>query len=605
MNNKKTNILAFIILTIMFIVSILSMNKDALTYDESAHIPAGYSYLKYQDYRINPEHPPLIKSLSAIPLLFKNLNFPENSENWQQKEKPPAWWVQFDLGNEFIYKSENNPREIIFWSRIPMILMLLLLGLFIFKWAREIGGNKTAIGSLLLFAFSPTMIAHGRFVTTDVGSALGVVIATYYWINYLKNPILKNIISASIAFGFALLFKFSLALLIPFFAIITLIYPFVNQEKNKFKNLAKYIILSILIGICSIIFIIWPIYIHHNWNQPIEQQIRDTQFDLKDNPTPAIRDVVYKMTEIEHVRHLAQYFRGLLMATQRTGFGNNVYLFGEISAKGWWYYFPVIYLMKEPIPLHLLSLLALIGIIFVFIKTIKRKPNFLKSFFLIINKNYTIFSFFVFIAIYWAAAIIGNLNIGVRHLIPTFPFAYIIISEFIKRFLIEIKYKKQAIILIAFCFSWYLFSSLSSYPDYIPYYNELAGGSDKAYIHAVDSNYDWGQDFYKLVEFIEEKEINKIYIDYFGGEDLDYWLKDKYQRINPREISRDLKNGVPINEAGGGIQGWTAISINQLMGGIAKPVPNFINQETGYYEWIEKYEPVGRAGKSIFIYYID
>jgi hypothetical protein len=148
-------------------------------------------------------------------------------------------------------------------------------------------------------------------------------------------------------------------------------------------------------------------------------------------------------------------------------------------------------------------------------------------------------------------------------------------------------------------------SSLSSYPNYIPYYNELAGGSENAYVHAVDSNYDWGQDFYRLIEFIEEKDIQKINIDYFGGEDLDYWLKDRYQRINPREISRDFKNGVPLNQAGGGIQGWTAISVNQLMGGIAKPVANFKNQETGYYEWIQNYEPVGRAGKSIFIYYID
>ena len=72
----------------MFITALFSMKNDALTFDELAHIPAGYSYVLKQDYRVNPEHPPLIKNIPAIPLRFLDLNFPDNQEVWLQKHSP-------------------------------------------------------------------------------------------------------------------------------------------------------------------------------------------------------------------------------------------------------------------------------------------------------------------------------------------------------------------------------------------------------------------------------------------------------------------------------------------------------------------------------------
>ena len=119
----------------------------------------------------------------------------------------------------------------------------------------------------------------------------------------------------------------------------------------------------------------------------------------------------------------------------------------------------------------------------------------------------------------------------------------------------------------------------------------MAKGTDNGYKIAVDSNYDWGQDFYRLLEFVEKENIRQIRLDYFGGEDPQYWLGDKYIQLKPREIKK-----AP--------EGWVAVSINQLQGGIAEPAEGF-DQETGYYNWLKKQEPVARAGKTIFIYYID
>ncbi len=589
MSNRSANILATILLSIMFLLSFLSMRDDALTFDELAHIPAGYSYVKYQDYRVNPEHPPLIKSLSGIPLAFRDVNFPEGGENWRQTEAPPAWWVQFDLGNEFIYHSGNDPKEIIFWSRLPMILLLLLLGWITFKWARELGGNEVAVGALTLFSFSPTLIAHGRLVTTDVGAALGAILATYFWIKFLQKPDIKNVVIAGLTFGVAMLMKFSLILLVPFFGIISIAYPLLFSERNKVKDLARYLGLSILAGIIGMVFVVWPVYAVHIKNYPIEQQIRDTVADLAPNPIPPVRDATIWMSGNEVLRPMAQYFRGILMATQRTAFGNTVFFLGEMSAKGWWYYFPVIYLLKEPIPLHFLTLLVFLPAAYL---VFKRR----KDIFDLTKTHFVPVSFLIFIAIYWAAAIQGNLNIGARHLIPTLPFLFILIGMGIKRLISRSTERTgKAVAFLSFALLlWYAACGIGAYPHYISYYNYLGGGPERGYMSAVDSNYDWGQDFYRLQRIIEEREIDVIHLDYFGGEDPEYWLGDKYLRLDPK---RDEFNP---NE----IKGWIAISTNELMGGLGDPVPGF-DQKTGYYEWIQEHELVDKAGKSIFLFYAE
>ncbi|MCR4323030.1 MAG: hypothetical protein NUV61_02995, partial [Candidatus Azambacteria bacterium] len=74
---------ALLLLFGMFMLMYVTGPQEAAVMDEIAHIPAGYSYVQYQDMRINPEHPPLLKDISGLPLLFLDLNFPETSAAWQ------------------------------------------------------------------------------------------------------------------------------------------------------------------------------------------------------------------------------------------------------------------------------------------------------------------------------------------------------------------------------------------------------------------------------------------------------------------------------------------------------------------------------------------
>lgn len=584
LSSRIANIIAVILLGIMFLTAVFSMKGDSLTFDELAHISAGYSYLAKQDYRLNPEHPPLIKDIPALPLLFLDLNFPDTGPNWLQKEAAPAWWVQFDLGNEFLYHSGNNPREIIFWSRFAMICFLIILGWLLFWWTKKITNNTVAVGVLTLFAFSPTFLAHGRLANTDVGAVFGGLLAIIFWLRFLQNPSWKNTLLAGLTFGVAMLFKFSLVLLIPFFAVITVIYALLFS-----KSLVSYLGKSLLAGLAGFILVIWPVYQFHIWYYPAEQQLRDTIADISSHPVPILKDLVLWMTGQEPLRAPAQYLRGLLMASQRTMWGNTTYFLGQISAGSWRYYFPLLYLLKIPAVFHLLTLSALAAFSATLWKIKKQKKilNYSRQYFWIIT-------LFLWIAVYWTSAIAGNLNIGIRHLLPVFPFIYILavfgVYQGFKLVKTPIKRRILAsfFLLLFFC---YAVSSLFAFPHYLSYYNVFGGGIKNGYKIAVDSNYDWGQDFYRLLAFVEKEKIEKIYLDYFGGEDPVFWLGEKYIKLNPKEIKEPP-------------HGWLAVSLNQLMGGIAEPTTGF-DQETGYYSWLKNQTPAAKAGHSIFIYYLD
>jgi len=579
MSDRTTKFIAGLLLFIMFFLAFTSYLGDSATMDELSHIPAGYSYLTQKDFRINPEHPPLIKDLAAIPLLFLNLNFPKDSPAWQGINE--QWW----FGWEFLYNSGNNPDRILFWARLPMICLLVFLGWFIFWWMKNEFGNKIALLTLTFFSFCPNFLAHGRLVTTDVGATLGVVMATYFWLRFLRNPSKKNIILAGLILGISMLFKFSLVLLIPFFGIITIVYAALKKE-----NLLRFIGLSLLIGVIGIVFVILPIYQFHLLNYPPEKQLSDTKFILESSPMGPLKNFCIWMADKPGIRSLGHYLLGLLMATQRTAFGNTVYFMDMISASGWWYYFPIIYFLKTPIAFHILTLISLI-LISVFIE----KPFWIESKKRIkdwILNHFTEFSMLVFLAIYWLTSLLGNLNIGVRHILPVFPFTYVLVSLGLNSGLNKIKtpeFKKAGVYLMIILVIFYVGSSLSAFPYFLSYFNEIAGGPKNGYKYVVDSNYDWGQDLKRLKKFVEEKKIAKIKVDYFGGGDVKYYLGDRWEKFDPKS---------------GPQKGWLAISATLLQGGRGNPVPGF-NQPTGYYRWLDNYQPVARAGTSIFIYFID
>jgi len=583
MSNRLTFTIAIFLLLFVFFITFFSIFDDSFTTDEPAHIVAGFSYLTQKDMRLNPEHPPLIKDLAALCLLRLNLNFPKDHPAWTQ-EDGPFWWHQFNLGGEFLYKSGNNPDQILFWSRIPMIFILILLGFYIFKFAKELFGNKAALLSLFLFSFSPTFLAHGRLVTTDVGATAGIFIGTYYFLKALKSPTLKNTFLAGVSFGIALLCKFTTVFLFPLFVISGVL--FVMVKKASWKKVLKTLTLTFIIGL----FIVLIVYQYHVLNYPPERQVRDIEFLLSSHPFQFLVPILIKMAKIPPLRALSQYLLGVMLVFQRGIGGNTTYFLGEISAAGWKNYFPIVYIIKTPLTFHILTVISLLYLAFCIKKplwqnALQRLKNWIKE-------HFEEFTMITFLFIYWSVSLTSSLNIGVRHLLPVFPFTMILVSGAISDLLKEPFLKLKYLILFFLCF-WQAFSVISIYPHFLAYANEIVGGPDNLYLYTVDSNLDWGQDLKRLKKWVDLKGIEKIYVDYFGGGNAKFYLKEKFA---PWWGTRD-PNELPKGS-------YLAVSATFLQGGRGEPVPGF-DQPSGYYNWLNEYTPIAKIGYSIFVYYIE
>jgi len=154
--DSKYNLIKLLIapflLTLMFGLMFFSARGDSNIVDEIAHIPAGYSYLTTGDYRLNPEHPPIIKDLAVIPLLFMNVNFPY--DYWASNNSGETVNNQWLMGWRFIYESGNNPDAMILATRIPIMLLSLIAGFIVYRWAKKLYGQSAAYFALFLYVLS-------------------------------------------------------------------------------------------------------------------------------------------------------------------------------------------------------------------------------------------------------------------------------------------------------------------------------------------------------------------------------------------------------------------------------------------------------------------
>ena len=594
-------VLVSIIIASFAVMTFVSLRESA-TMDELAHIPSGYSYLRYLDYRLNPEHPPLVKALSAIPLIFMGLRFPTDHSSWTNDVNG-----QWAAGNQFIYWSGNDADWLIFWARLGPIILTLLLTTLIYIWAKELLGAWWGLLPTFLFAFSPTVLAHGHYVTTDIGAAFGIVLGTYFFIKYFFKPNGKNLIFAGLAFGVAQLMKFSVVLLIPYFVVLALAWVIRNlpdrQAGQKFWK--KFLALTAIFSIGYLL--VYLVYFVFTLNYPVSKQIADTEIILTSLKNRPLADLDVKMAGNNFFRPLAHYLLGVLMAGQRSANGNTAYFLGQISAAGSWYYFPVVFFLKEPIP----SLILILAVFIFGFWSVIKKFKFKKSIFKIqasclpagmarfkdyLGTHFAEFSMIIFIVFYWLYSMQSKLNIGIRHILPTLPFIYILTAAGLKNWMNSRFWKHSFKIGLVFIFLfWYFLEMVWAFPFYLSYFNQFGGGVSQGYRNVTDSNYDWGQDLKRLAAFVKEKNIEKIAVEYFGGGDVKYYLGDKAEiwqssRGNPKDI---------------GIE-WLAVSVNNLEGALAKTAVGFARNPEDEYPWLREiknpFQPDFKAGTSLFIY---
>jgi len=591
---------------VAFIVMLTTSLQEAGTQDELAHIPAGYSYVHELDFRLNPEHPPLVKMISAVPLLFLDLNFPTDNIAWQE-----AVNGQWDMGSAFLYESGNDADQIIQWSRLGPMLLTILLIIFVYIWAKELVGPSWALLPTAMTAFSPNFLSHGHYVTTDIGATLGTFVAIYYFVKFLNSPSRKHLIWAGLAFGVAMLMKFSTVLLIPLFLLLIFIYWLVEiyQTKNEIqKNKLKHFILlglKYLRPVFVIFFIgfllLYPFYLIATINYPPERQLSDTEFILSSFakgptlegetciPARCLAEFNIWASDKPIIRPYAHYMLGILMVLQRSAGGNTAFFLGEVSNLGNPLYFPVSYALKEPLPI---LILVLGGLLYGAYRTtralVKRQSQFTNYF----KTHLAEFSMLTFTFIYVTWSVRSPLNIGVRHLMPIMPFMYILAASSVKKWKQSATFNKTLkTYLIGLLTAWFFVDMIFAYPFYLSYFNEFVG-TKNGWQYVTDSNYDWGQDLKRLDTFVEENNINRIAVDYFGAGNPKYY-------IGEAEVNWWSAKGNPLDSD---IE-WLAVSVNQIQGATAPKISTLERNSRDEYRWLQNpTEPYAVAGTSIFIY---
>ncbi len=614
---------AVVLLVAAFLMFSASFQESAVM-DELAHIPAGYGYVHNLDYRLNPEHPPLVKALAAVPLLFLQPNFPTNDPAWQTELNG-----QWDMGSKFLYGSGNNPDVIVHVARIFSIILTLVLIWLVYEVSRRRLGRLWALVPTVFVAFSPTILAHGHYVTTDVGAGLGILLGTWRFVEYLEKPSRRNMWLAGLALGVAELTKFSVVLLVPFFPVLALIHYFAKHTVS-FWRYVRNVFLVFLIGYV-LIYLVYALFLV---NYPAGRQLSDTSMYLSTyggGPTPAgarcaihrcLADFDIYLASHTVTRPAAQYLLGVLMVIQRAAGGNTAYFLGEVSNTGSRLYFPIVYALKETIPALLFVLAGVIwGLAQFFRRLFGGHPW--ASFRQYLAVSFPEFSLLLFVLFYWGYSMKTPLNIGVRHILPTIPLIYILAASAWKKWITKMNISSGDIwqkaksaagtalgitlktVFLFLLILWAMGETFAVAPHFLSYFNEFAGGTLNGYKYVTDSNYDWGQDLYYLKQLTDSNPaIDKIAVDYFGGGNPSYYLGAK-------EVDWSSAKGDP---RAAGIH-WLAVSVNSLEGQIQPTAPGFYRAPADDYSWLVAARgkepgmggvppPDFRAGTSIFVYHL-
>ena len=467
-----------------------SVWQQSLSWDEGDHIFAGYMSWKKSDFGINPEHPPLVKALATIPLLPMHLKAPDPRANTYFKDEA------YSDGRDFIFGNggEAEADRIIFRARMAAATLSLLLGLLVFLAAREMFGDGAALFALVLVVFEPNMIAHGAYVTTDMGISCFIFAGIYAFYRYVKAPSVSRLIVLGVASGLALASKHSGVLLLPFglaLIITEILWPSPETLTNK-RKVAMRLTGAFLAASIIAIGVLWAFYGFRYAARPGGMPM---------NPSLAEYAAGLKGTEqhlylaLAHWHILPESYLYGMVDVRLISDSFSTYIFGKVYARGVWFYFPAAFIIKSTAAF--MGLLLLAGFAIVTGKLRARR----EIFFLTIPP-----------LLYLLIATGTGLNIGARHILPMYPFLSVLIGG--ASLALAHRDRRWAYV-VGLLLAWHAVSSARAYPNYLAYSNEFWGGPANTYKYLTDSNTDWGQQLKAVKKYLDNRPVKDCWFAYF------------------------------------------------------------------------------------------
>lgn len=566
--DKRPLLFSTAVLLLMFGLALTSMTQLGPTFDEQGFLVRGLGYIRGQNQHMRVGHPLGLNALNALPL--KNdtaVQLPISDPSWQETGfHRPAELFLWEIG--------NNVEHLMFLARLPTIWLGLLLAALVGRWAGKMSRSQWAGAlALTLIALDPNVLANMRLTTTDLGLAVGAAVAGFTLWSFLRRPSWTNALIAGAGFGLLQNTKFTAGLFVPLFALVILVGLLVQWRSNRanFQNTTNLIpqfpwktLLMLLTAYpLAAFFILWAAY--------------GFQIGTLPHELPTLSQLAGLTIPLSH--HIEQ----LLDIGGRLQVETPSFLLGQHSSTGWWYYFPVAFLLKTPLPILILLVMACVLRILYYVNTVQTQA--------IRNTLLNDAALLIPALGYFAIALTSEINLGYRHLLPILPFFAVFIANSMGTFQPLKKEKRLRNTAVALTLLL-LGISLWVYPHYLSYFNVIAGGPNNGWRYLVDSNIDWGQDLNKLKGWLAENDVEQVWLSYFGEAQPDYYGIN-YIGLDswpPRLMNPEARPFTPHKPA----PGIYAISATNLQG------VHFANHDQ--FAYFRERDPIAKIGYSLFLY---
>jgi hypothetical protein len=434
-----------------------SAKHQAVTFDEAAHLAAGCAYWSGHEMAVYSHSPPLLRYVGALPAVLMGAHLPDVSQIAGAK----IFIRHFDFARAFSQLNRDRYPRMVFAGRLAMIPISCAGLLIVFAWARSLWGTFAGLGAAAIWTFEPNVLAFGSIVGTDLGTAVFCALAAWCWWRYLDQPTRARRYFAALALAAAVLCKFSALMLIP---ALILLYAFAYDRGGREK--AKALRGSLLTAFLVTWLAIGAAY-----------QFRRFGF-------------FYGTTEFySHVMHRLQWVLprylwiplpkdfavGFDVQKAESDAGGPSFWFGDHYDAPRWDYYPVALLTKVPPELLLLLIAAIVWGGIALSKNLK--PG--KQLFPTRHMAYLLPGGML-LCIGW----LSNLNLGIRYLLPAWPFAIVAVAGLFSLSRIRALAVLAVIALAA--------ETLVQAPRFLTYASPLMGGPATAW-QRVLVDFDWSQ----------------------------------------------------------------------------------------------------------------
>ena len=483
--------------------------RESVTIDEVAHIGAGVSYLQKLDLRMNFEHPPLAKVLAGLPLVLRGIRADYGHFSWTfSRHNFHSVLGEWSFGH-WLLTRWNHPKATLDWARAPMLLLTLGLGLLLYAQASRLGGPLAGLLCLSLFVSTPTFLAFGPLVLTDIPVAFFSLLTCWTCASMWREPSRRAVARFSLSLAGALLSKFSAGLLliacVAFAASFRWFPPAAgpgnanarNWRRQGWRNLGKGIVWAALL--------VYGVYFIFSWNQPTV----NLDFIGYNPAALGVRRLLMP---------LAAYGSGLFAFAITAG--RPTFLLGHFFPHGVWFFFPVLFLLKSTLAFLSLLLLTL-AVLAVRLRFPFRISAVAKGMELHWRANC------VFFAVSVSGCLLSPMNLSIRHFTIPLVFLILLIAPLppMLRSMGQLGWKpaRACLWLTVALAGISLVTVVRAYPHYIPFLNALTLGRP-GYLLVSDSNLDWNQALPEARTFAEQRGLKTVLVDEYGLSDPSVYI---------------------------------------------------------------------------------